>query len=104
MTVLSAGYHEVPVQSRTVISTTRQITDRSTVTGPAILPEKPLVVPPAGSGGRGAKGKLNLTTPQGVMAYIGSEYKFIVTVCLSLLTLVGALYYFPKVRFSSAQG
>ena len=45
-----------------------------------------------------------MTTTQGVMAYIGSEYKFIVTVCLSLLTLVGALYYFPKVSFSSARG
>ena len=84
-----------------MISTSRQITDKSTVTGPAILPKKPLVVPAPGSSGR--EEKTNLTTAEGVLAYIGSEYKFIVTVCLSLLTLVGAMYYFPKVRFTSVQ-
>ena len=101
MTNSATGYHEVPVQSRIVFSTARQITDRSTVTGPVVLPEKPLVVPAPGGGGK-EEGKRNqLTAVGGLMAFIGSEYKFLVTVTLSLLTLVGALYVYPKVRPSS---
>ncbi|KAK7113321.1 serine/threonine-protein kinase/endoribonuclease IRE1-like [Littorina saxatilis] len=92
---LIMGYHEVPIQSQTLISTRRQITD-NTVTGPAILPEKPVLLPVAIGGGKVESKNSSVTATEGVIAYIGAEYKFIVTVSLSLLTLIAGLYYFPK--------
>ena len=97
----STGYHEVPTQSQTVISSSRQITDGSTVTGPAVLPEKPGAVPTPAPEKREEKNS-SLTATEGVIAYIETEYKFIVTVTLSVLTLVGALYYFPKVSWPAS--
>ncbi|XP_076451034.1 serine/threonine-protein kinase/endoribonuclease IRE1-like [Babylonia areolata] len=93
---LILGYHEVPVQSQTVISTARQITDGSTITGPAVLPEKPAVVKPPDGEEKEVKNNNTLTMKDEVIAFIGSEFKFIVTVTISLITLVGALYYYPK--------
>lgn len=92
------GYHEVPEQSQTVISHARQITDKS-ASGSKILPPHPHIVMPTPRTEvkeRATPHNTSLMTKEGLMAYIGEEYKFLITVLLSLATLIGALFYFPK--------
>lgn len=92
------GYHEVPEQSQTVISPARQIADNSGGASSKVLPphHPHVVLPPSKTDTKdGSPNDSSLMTKEGLMAYIGEEYKFLVTVMLFLMTLVGALYYFP---------
>ncbi|KAL8579389.1 hypothetical protein ACOMHN_026754 [Nucella lapillus] len=95
-TALILGYHEVPIQSPTVISSARQITDGSTVTGPAVLPEKPAVVTPPERDSREVRNNSTATVRDGIIAFIQSEYKFIVTVALASIVVFASFCYYPK--------
>ncbi|KAK7507901.1 hypothetical protein BaRGS_00000866, partial [Batillaria attramentaria] len=92
------SYHEVPKQSQTVISPARQLADKSGSSSHKILPSHPHVPVPSTKMNQqeGAERNSSLMTKEGLIAYIGEEYRFLVTVVLSLLTLAGALFYFPR--------
>lgn len=95
-TALILGYHEVPIQSPLVISSARQITDRSRVVGPVTLPEKPLAMPTPSAGGKDQEQNHTMSFVGATIAILQTDYKFVLTIGISLLTLVAGVYYLPK--------